>query len=463
MRSKVEVSPAAFIGGLEQALPHFTVEGGVCPQLVGVLGEWVGQEDRRWQHLLQSGCRTGRELSVAWGILQSEARQCTAYLGQELDGHLAVPVEGVGEGSVDGSTRKAVVQQREELRGAVLKVGLSRLPDPTLKPVIAWANRDKLSSSWLQCLPGPNGLSSQAFTEAMALLLCMPSPACTNRVGARVGRRTVDIFGDSIMAEVLPGDHWRIRHDKVKMALHSLCIWARLPVTVEVWGLFNHLIPAEALTRMERGRKRQAIVPDFRLEMPTPTGGTSPQLAELKIVSCCETWYPAGGKVRGTDKRANGLQTLYRSKARKVDEEVLGVGMDEKGPVEKRLEEFGQLLGLCFGAWGEASEGVHQLVQTLAESRLNFQGLQRGRPGSEQELGVIVGQVRRRISLAAVKAQVDCLLSKLHQVGPGNTQLAKRRVWAVREDERMTRERGAQWLRRIEGVHTLRKGFIKTA
>ena len=184
---------------------------------------------------------------------------------------------------------------------------------------------------------------------------------------------------------------------------------------------------------------------------------------ELKIISCCETWYPAGGSVRGTDKRANGLQSLYRSKARKVDVEVLGVEREQKGPVEKRLDEFGALLGLCFGAWGEASEGVHQLVQTLAESRLKFQGLQRGRPGSEQELGVIVGQVRRRISLAAVKAQVDCLLSKLHQVGPGNTQLAKRRVWAVREDERMTRERGAQWLRRIEGVHTLRKGFIKTA
>ena len=136
---------------------------------------------------------------------------------------------------------------------------------------------------------------------------------------------------------------------------------------------------------------------------------------------------------------------------------------EQKGPVEKRLDEFGDLLGLCYGAWGESSEGVHQLVQTLAESRLKFQGLQRGRPGSEQELGQIVGQDRRRISLAAVKAQVDCLLSKMHQVGPGNTQLAKRRVWAVREDERMTRERGAQWLRRVEGVHTLRKGFIKTA
>jgi hypothetical protein len=412
---------------------------------------------------LESGCRIGRELAVSWETLQREARQCCTFLSQDLDGHLATAVEGIGEGSEDGSTRKAIVQQREELRGAVLTEALTRMNDSTLKPVRAWSNRNKLSSSWSQCLPGPNGLSSQAFSEAMALLLCMPSPACKDRIGARVGKKTVDIFGDSIMSEILPGDHWRIRHDKVKMAMHSLCVWARLPVTVEVWALFSHLIPAEALTRMERGRKRQAIVPDFRLEMPSPTGGSSPQLAELKIISCCETWYPAGGRVRGTDKRAGGLQTDYRKKAKKVDQEVLGQGGEVRGPVERRLDEFGELLGLCFGAWGEASEGVHLLVQTLAEARLKYQGLQRGRPGSDQELGLLVGQVRRRLSLVAVKAQVDCLLAKLHQVGPGNTQLAKKRTWAILEDQRMARERGAQWLRRVEGVQTIRKGFIKKA
>ena len=106
---------------------------------------------------------------------------------------------------------------------------------------------------------------------------------------------------------------------------------------------------------------------------------------------------------------------------------------------------------------------MHQLVQTLAESRLKYQGLQRGRPGSEQELGILVSQVRRRLSMVAVKAQVECLLSKLLQVGPGNKQLARSRVWAVKEDERMARERGSQWLRRIEGVHTLTRGFFKTA
>ena len=48
-------------------------------------------------------------------MLQEEAIQCAHYLDQELGGALAVPLEGVGEGSVDGSTRRAVVQQREEL------------------------------------------------------------------------------------------------------------------------------------------------------------------------------------------------------------------------------------------------------------------------------------------------------------------------------------------------------------
>ena len=42
------------------------------------------------------------ELFQAWTLLQREATQRAEYLGQELGGALAVPVEGAGEGSVDG-------------------------------------------------------------------------------------------------------------------------------------------------------------------------------------------------------------------------------------------------------------------------------------------------------------------------------------------------------------------------
>ena len=166
-------------------------------------------------------------------------------------------------------------------------------------------------------------MSSPAFSEALALLLCLPSP---DWFGPKVGKKTVDLYGNNVVSEVLPGDHWRIRHDKLKMAMHSTCISARLPVTVEVWGLFSHLIPVEGLTRMETGiKKRQAIVPDFRVEMPCPRGGTKTQLAELKVISCCESRCTpgAGANVRATDKRAQGLQVEYRRKARRVDQNVI--------------------------------------------------------------------------------------------------------------------------------------------
>ena len=79
-------------------------------------------------------------------------------------------------------------------------------------------------------------------------------------------------------------------------------------------------------------------------------------------------------------------------------------------------------MGLCFGAWGEASKDVHTLVDVLAKSRLKHQLQDAGRPdeGSDNELAVITGQIRRTLSQTVVKSQVNCLLSRIHQVGPGN-------------------------------------------
>ena len=77
--------------------------------------------------------------------------------------------------------------------------------------------------------------------------------------------------------------------------------WARLGPDTEVFGLFSHLIPAQALTRIESGRKRQGLVPDFRLSFPSPMGGLDFKLAELKMLNFCLTRYlsSAEGKVNG--------------------------------------------------------------------------------------------------------------------------------------------------------------------
>ena len=54
---------------------------------------------------------------------------------------------------------------------------------------------------------------------------------------------------------------------------------------------------------------------------------------------------------------------------------------------------------LCFGAWGEGSKDVHELVDVIAKSKLKDQLLDEGRPdeGTVNELALITGQVRRML------------------------------------------------------------------
>ena len=75
------------------------------------------------------------------------------------------------------------------------------------------------------------------------------------------------------------------------MKILSLVRWAGVEVDCEVFNLFSGLIPQQGLSRLEQGRKRQGLVPDFRLRAPA-VGGGGPRgeemvLAELKVISCC--------------------------------------------------------------------------------------------------------------------------------------------------------------------------------
>ena len=81
-------------------------------------------------------------------------------------------------------------------------------------------------------------------------------------------RRTVDLFGEAVQSTITSGDHYRKRHDAFKMRLFQMCQWAGLDAEVEVFNLLAGSIPQEGLSRMERGRKVQSIVPDMRITIP---------------------------------------------------------------------------------------------------------------------------------------------------------------------------------------------------
>ena len=150
------------------------------------------------------------------------------------------------------------------------------------------------------------------------------------------------------------------------------------------------------------------------------------------------------------------MEGEYRKKAKDVDRNFGGfVAMGKmEGPVEKKLQEFGDLRGLVFGAFAEASEDVHGLIQSMAESRIAAADLMRAQPGAEpsrESLSVVVGQLRRRLSVAVVRANSNCLLTRLTYCGEGTEQATKRRQWREREERIMRQERESQWHRKVRG------------
>ena len=114
----------------------------------------------------------------------------------------------------------------------MLKQALADYEDPSARPVWSWKQRDKLSPAFLINIPGAHtSLSSPIFSEAMAVLLCVPSLVCRDRVGEVVGDSRVD----KVVGQNLTGGGWTRRHDAVKSELNSCCVWAGLQA---IWDSF---------------------------------------------------------------------------------------------------------------------------------------------------------------------------------------------------------------------------------
>ena len=98
-----------------------------------------------------------------------------------------------------------------------------------------------------------------------------------------------------------------------------------------------------------------------------------------------------------------------------------------------------------FGNWREASEATHRLLDALATSRARVAEPQTSRRGDRlTEEGVralAVGYIRRRLSVAAVKAQSFSLLGRLEGLGPGSVTAAGRGRRALEQERLWARER----------------------
>ena len=233
--------------------------------------------------MLEHGWRMGEEFRRCWGRMRLQAAEAARWLEEELEGPLAVGTGSVGEGSISGATRKLVMEQMEQTHHKLLTKGLLLYHDQEARPCWSWPDRDKQTTAWLLTL---TGLTGPEFSEAAATQLCLPSPACSSRLGETVrGAKKIDLFGDNVRAAKLPGDGFRSRHDLVKNFLFRKLRAAGVQTECEVFNLFARELPQEGLSRIERGRTRQTMVPDYKISIPEAGGRSEQRLFELKVVS----------------------------------------------------------------------------------------------------------------------------------------------------------------------------------
>ena len=222
---------------------------------------------------------------------------------------------------------------------------------------------------------------------------------------------------------------------------------------------------------------RQVMVPDFRLELPntTATGLATPgvflapgqketRLAELKFY-CGKTHYRLGKRQRpfrmAVDLRVEEVRKEYREKAERADR-LLGEEEEGRGRVRRRLDQYGQLVGLVAGIFNEHSSDTLMLLDVMASSRVDKLARATGLTSPQQavEEGRVRGELRVALSLSSLRASMACILDRCHQIGDTAGLCAKRREAVVLVEEEMRKQREAQHLARVRGGHLLRRGHI---
>ena len=193
-------------------------------------------------------------------------------------------------------------------------------------------------------------------------------------------------------------------------------------------------------------------------------GQATAVLHEVKVISSSRTRYKPTWTKRAVDVRAGLLQSEYISKARAADRRQ-GTPEGQVGRVEAKLLSLGEVKGVVAGQWGEVSEDVHALLDTMATNRVRVAGPSRGRRGhlrsEEGERAVAIGSLRRRVGVMTVRCQAASLLGRLETLGPGGRAAQGRRDQA-RELERLWRQEvQAHSVATRQGYRILRTGFGK--
>ena len=206
-----------------------------------------------------------------------------------------------------------------------------------------------------------------------------------------------------------------------------------------MYGIFAACLPTGARRQLDGQpvRRRQGMVPDFLIHAPWD-GPEQPVLMELKTLHYGTSTYPDGaGRCSAVARRARMLPAEYRRKARKLDRTLCATPEGTQGPVERQLQQFGNLRGLVFGAWAETSPDVELLLSLASRVGAERHWQTMGARDATLAQGVLAWLLRRRWGMAALRENAHLKLEHLEYVGRGAADaMARRHAAAVSSEAR---------------------------
>ena len=303
----------------------------------------------------------------------------------------------------------------------------------------AFLSCDAFSSQILLALPNNHYYMAPVdFADTVARYLGVPLPSIVEGgleglempcsvmrgEGRSRRRRRCDAHGHQMELANLPDNMLKVESEALEKAIHATLRYAGFDAR---WQ--------DRLTFRTGTGERPPIVPDITSKLRVGEGPELTYLMDVKTVRLSGD--TAGYSVRGSYDRPHGAMDVrgrqvpeeYLAKARRADAEAArgasqqnsgggdweehedwgagGRAMDpahRPGPTEKKLRGFPPPVGLCFGSYNEASQGVHDLAYIIAQKLAKDRGEELG-VDKDRVLGIYTQRIRCEWGMAAARAR----------------------------------------------------------
>ena len=153
----------------------------------------------------------------------------------------------------------------------------------------------------------------------------------------------------------------------------------------------------------------------------------------------------------GVHRRAKTVHREYVAKAIKTDRKYNNTPRGEKGPLQSRLEEYGEIQALVIGPRGEASKHVHGLVHSLAEIAAEKTWKEMGATSITLARDVWEYKMVRQLGILCVRENAKLIRERLAMQFGDWASAASRRTAAERNQRTMADEYAARFCEGDEG------------